>query len=178
MKLLVSILLTLALLLSAASNGIANSPNQGGSSAKPSQNKDKSALPSPNALAEQKVGAQSASQSSQSVTNDYGDDFNYCPKKAAIPWREMGDVASVLATIIIAVFTVGLWKVSKWQWQTLEKQSGILKQQTTMMLVNFEQRTHQLEMSGQAARQQSENLGGSGQSYGISNDDHWNPRCR
>jgi hypothetical protein len=98
-QLLASILIALLILLSGVGRAIANNQNQSNSSSEPlSQNS--APLRPPNAPPQQVVRAQSASQPSQSV---------------AIPWKAIGDGISILSTLVIAIFTWRLWKVSNQQ---------------------------------------------------------------
>jgi len=110
-QLLPSILIALVLLLSGVSSGIAIGQNASTSNAETSQIKKSRPQPTPRA-----------------------------PDQSEIPWRkigaDIGDVANVLSTIIIAIFTYLLWKVShqqavlifeQWidlEWTCAEKEHG------------------------------------------------------
>jgi hypothetical protein len=122
------ILIASALLLSAGKNGIADSPNQTGQSAATPKDEYNYAKPRSSGDSQQ-PSAQRTSEKSQAETYNYYGDFNYRPRESGIPWEKIGQVATILATVAMAVFAGGLWKTSIWQWREIKRQAKAAEEQ-------------------------------------------------
>lgn len=118
------ILIASASLLGAASNGVADSPNQRSQTPATTQNSNTASTPVP--VSEGKIDENTPANSGSK-------------NSSGIPWREIGEIASVLSTAAMALFTFALWRTSKSQWRALEEQADILKQQLALTLAQFDQ---------------------------------------
>jgi hypothetical protein len=96
---------------------ITDGPNQRSASAAAAQNEN--AQSSPRAtLDRQQPSTKSTATEREAVTYNYYGDFNYrSTNSAGLPWATIGDIATVLSTFLLAVFTGGLWWTSIRQWK-------------------------------------------------------------
>lgn len=116
MKLAVFVLVASSLLLGATNNGVVNGPKQRTRATADAKNKDAPSTPvlTPN----NEVHPNNPADHPGPETCNYYGNFTYNPDAAAggVPWVKIGQVATVLATVLMAVFTAVLIRTSYLQW--------------------------------------------------------------